>query len=358
MFKKRFQQTKTLIKDAWAFFKMKYLDKTELNEKVLYVNFENPNLYHRFFYLLLKFYQLSGYTIIYPMSFSKFRNLRNGDQYLAFILKERNFLTLKKLTKKSNFIEITDENFSAEYFKNYFEKGNSKENAFHIPMSFHPLMYHKNLWDAEIEQKKQRINSVFCYGNFDDKAYLEIDRTAFNVINRRKLYDFFAAQKDFYLIKNENDLESKISEKPEKKYIFAEKYVYPLPMEQVRETLSHFRYFLCCPGVVMPLCHNVIEAMSVGTVPIIQREYAEVMYPNLEDGHNAIIYNNFVDLRDILNEKLFNISEQKFIEMSLNCIDYYKNYLSPEGMIFYLNQNLGKNRIYLNAEHRSIKFVI
>lgn len=358
MIKKRFSQMATLLKDAAEFIMLKLSPAPVLGEKVLLVDFKNPNLYHRFFYLLLKFYNISGYQIIYPMTFSKFRNLRNGDPYLALILKEENFLSIKDIKQKSNFVKITDEQFSADYFTNYFSESNLEKNALHIPMSFHPLMYHKNLWNNNVPKNKNRINSIFCYGNFDNKAYLEIERTGFKVINRRKLYEFFKEQAKFHLIKNQENLNQILSEKPIGKYIFAEKYVYPLPMEDVQRTLSKFRFFLCCPGVVMPLCHNVIEAMSVGTVPIIQREYAQVMYPQLENGKNAIIFENIDDLKDILNNKLFNTSESDFKIMSDHVFQYYQDFLSPESVVENINCNLKSDAtIYLNAEHRSIKFL-
>ena len=358
MIKKKFTQIMTLFKDATEFIMLKLSPAAVLGEKVLLVDFKNPNLYHRFFYLLLKFYKISGYQIIYPMTFAKFRNLLNGDPYLALIIKEENFLSIKDSKPNPNFVRITDEQFSADYFKNYFSENNLEKNAFHIPMSFHPLMYHNNLWNNNVPKNQDRINSIFCYGNFDNQAYLEIERTGFSLINRRKLYEFFREQSEFHLIRSKENLNQILSEKPIGKYIFAEKYVYPLPMEDVQKTLSEFRYFLCCPGVVMPLCHNIIEAMSVGTVPIIQREYAQVMYPQLENGKNAIIFQNIDDLKDILNNKLFNTSESDLKIMSDHVFQYYQDFLSPESVVENINCNLKSDAtIYLNAEHRSIKFL-
>lgn len=358
MIKKKFTQIMTLLKDAAEFIMFKLSPAPVWGEKVLLVDFKNPNLYHRFFYLLLKFYKISGYQIIYPMTFVKFRNLRNGDPYLALIIKEENLLSIKDIKPNLNFVRITDEQFSEDYFKNYFFENNLEKNSFHIPMSFHPLMYHKNLWNNKVRKNENRINSIFCYGNFDDKAYLEIEKTGFNIMNRRKLYEFFRDQSEFYLLENQENLNQILSEQPIGKYIFAEKYVYPLPMEQVQTILSKFRFFLCCPGVVMPLCHNIIEAMSVGTVPIIQREYAQVMYPQLENGKNAIIFENIDDLKEIIKNNLFTTSEINFKIMSDNVLQYYRDFLSPESVVEKINHNLKSGAtIYLNAEHRSIKFL-
>lgn len=358
MIKKRFLQIITFLIDAIVFAKLKLSPFEVSQEKVLLVDFKNPNLYHRFFYLLLKFYKLSDYQIIYPMNFGKFRNLRNGDPYLALILAEINLLTIKNIKPNTNFLKITDEQFSADYFENYFFENNLEENAFHIPMSFHPLMYHKKLCSEKIDTGKNRINSLFCYGNFDDKAYLEIERTNFNVINRYVLYDFFQAQPQFNLIKSSDNLDVILSGKPLGEYFFAEKYIYALPMKDVQTVLSKFRYFLCCPGVIMPLCHNVIEAMSVGTVPVIQQEYANVMYPNLVDEKNAIIFEDLEDLKYILKNQLFSIASDNYQSMSNNALQYYKDFLSPESVVKNINENLKNGaKIYMNAEHRSVKIL-
>jgi glycosyltransferase involved in cell wall biosynthesis len=128
-------------------------------------------------------------------------------------------------------------------------------------------------------------------------------------------------------------------------------------MKDVREILSNFDFYLCCPGVVMPLCHNVIEAMSVGTIPVIQKEYAEVMYPALKNFTNAIVFNDKDDLVATI-EIVLQLPEEKKLTMKKSVLEYYSNYLSPKGMTTQLNIALSKNKkIYLQAEHRSVKFL-
>jgi hypothetical protein len=128
-------------------------------------------------------------------------------------------------------------------------------------------------------------------------------------------------------------------------------------MQDVREILSYFNFYLCCPGVVMPLCHNVIEAMSVGTIPVIEKGYAEVMYPTLEHEKDAIIFENLEHLNIILEKDIFNYPAGKISEMKENVLHYYFEFLSPENMVENLNKSLAqKDLIYLQAEHRSVKF--
>lgn len=348
-----------LIRDFVAFVKL-YFYTPVPHSKTLLVEFKNPQLYHRFFYLMLKFYKISGYNIYFPMSFSMFRNLRNKDLYLSLLVKERNFLSIRKKNLPKNRILIDDQMFSPDYFHSYFEEQNQEQNCFHIPMSFHPYMYHYNIWNHQVSFTKARKNAIFCYGNFDKKAYLEIKKTTFKVTSRTEILSFFEKKENFILLENkEKTLQSLTSNEFDKKYVFATRENYSLAMEDVREVLSHFNFYLCCPGVVMPLCHNVIEAMSVGTIPIIEREYAEVMYPNLQHKIHAIIFEDLQHLDQILQTEIFTFSEQEISKMRNHILEYYNEYLTPTALIKHLNKSIqDKKLIYLQAEHRSVKIGI
>lgn len=355
MILKKVKQMKTLFSDFVAYRNhKKYVP--EKAEKAVLVKFQNPQLYHRFFYLLLKFYQLAGYTVYYPMSLSLYRNLRNKDRYMALLLQEKNLLSINTENMPKEIITLTDSTFSADYFKDYFENANNTDQSFHIPMSFHPLMYHHQLWNEKAELSENRYNAVFCYGNFDKNAYLEIKRTDFKVTSRTEIISALKENRNFTSIKSAGELANQ-RQNLNRKIMFAMRENYQIEMKDIRTHLALFNFYLCCPGVVMPLCHNVVEAMSVGTIPVIEKEYAEVMYPTLEHQKNAIIFHDLEDLELLLNEKLFNIPKQDIQAIRKNVLDYYQEFLSPKGMINNLNQSIAHGKkIYLQAEHRSVKF--
>lgn len=357
MIRKKIEQVNRLVKDMAAFGKINKNTPEDTSKAVL-VHINNHTLYHRFFYLLLKFYKLAEYNVYYPMDFSKFRNIRNKEKYLSLLVKEENFLIVNPKYQPENYIEITDEMFSPDYFASYFENGNKTDDVFHIPMSFHPLMYHYGMWNDEVDLNRKRCNSIFCYGNFDAQAYLDIKRTEFSVIPRTELLSYFKNQPNFISLSGKSELLKKINEySMERKYAFAIREHFTLPMEDVRETLSYFNFYLCCPGVVMPLCHNVIEAMSVGTIPLIEKEYANVMYPNLTHKVNAIIFDSIEDLESILNE-IFDIPETEILQMRENVLKYFQDNLTPDSVVNHINESIkNKKLIYLQAEHRSVKFL-
>lgn len=350
----KIKQAKALFSDFFAYRKLKEYVPLK-SEKEIFVNFKNPQLYHRFFYTLVKFYQLAGYHVYFPMDFSTFRNLRNKDRYLALLVWETDTICINSKNIPKNCLEINDEMFSQDYFKTFFEDHNNTKDCFHVPMSFHPFMYHLEIWNKPIFFKEKRQNAVFCYGNFDEKEYLQIKKTYFKSYSRTELHAFFKEQPNYLILEGKQHLLDRNIDFAGK-FVFAKKGTYTIEIKDVRPHLALFNFFLCCSGVVKPICHNVIEAMSVGTIPLIQKEYAEILYPNLEHKKNAIIFNDFEDLSMILKNELFTFSDEEIKDMQKNVLTYYNEFLSPSGMIENLNQNILKgNKIYLQAGSRSVK---
>lgn len=351
---KRTQQVITLFIDFFLFLKMKLLPGQKADDKVIFVDFENPNLYHRYFYNLLKTFKIAGYKIIYPMNFSKFRNLRNGDVYLALMFQEKGFLNIKNTIPKENYIVLKDDLFSADYYKRYFINENQKLDTFHVPMSFHPYMYHKNLWQLPIEKHK-RINAIYSFGNFDRDAYKAIHKAPFDIINRAELIESFATQDGFISINTKAELHELINNNSNYRYVFVEKDNCQIRMENLRIHLAKFRYFLCCPGVFAPLSHNFTEALSVGTVPIIQKSYADLIYPKLEHKKNAFIFNDWEDLLRLTDKVIFNLEDEEYAEMHQNAQKYYDDFLHPKSVAKNIINNINHSKIFLNASERSVK---
>ena len=126
-------------------------------------------------------------------------------------------------------------------------------------------------------------------------------------------------------------------------------------------TISFADFFLCPPGIVMPMCHNVIEAMSVGTIPIIN--YAEWLSPNLRHLENCIVFHDENDLIEKIGFVLKMDSDQ-ISAIKENVVHYFETYLNPvtfvqrlersdESMItvlMYSERNVAKNSSKLNSK--------
>jgi hypothetical protein len=110
------------------------------------------------------------------------------------------------------------------------------------------------------------------------------------------------------------------------------------------QTLATSEFFLCPPGFVMPMCHNVIEAMAVGAIPITN--YPEWLDPHLEHGKNCIAFDDKVDLIDKLNEVL-QMDATAIARMRGQVIDYYDQYLTSESFVRRIESSKGDKVVVL-----------
>jgi glycosyltransferase involved in cell wall biosynthesis len=95
-------------------------------------------------------------------------------------------------------------------------------------------------------------------------------------------------------------------------------------------TLARADFFLCPPGMVMPMCHNVVEAMAVGTIPLIG--YPEWLHPNLKHLENCIVFDGKDDLVEKARQVLA-MPPAQIAPMRAAVIDYYDKHLRPETLV-------------------------
>ncbi len=96
------------------------------------------------------------------------------------------------------------------------------------------------------------------------------------------------------------------------------------------ETLATSDFFLCPPGYVMPMCHNTVEAMAVGAIPIIN--YPEWFDPHLEHMQNCIAFDDRADLLLKLNQVLA-MDREDIIRMQRRVTAYYDEHLAPKSFV-------------------------
>ena len=110
---------------------------------------------------------------------------------------------------------------------------------------------------------------------------------------------------------------------------------------------------LNCPGVVMPLCHHLIEGMKVGSIPITNCE--RLIYPNLSK-ENSLQYSNINELVVKINEAL-NMPNDRILDMRSNVLDYYNSHLSPTKFKSSFQKALSnkQKKIICCDDHRSVE---
>lgn len=133
-----------------------------------------------------------------------------------------------------------------------------------------------------------------------------------------------------------------------------------VPWEQWMEVIARADFFLCPPGIVMPMCHNIIEAMAIGTIPITN--YPEWFSPNLEHMKNCVVFDDADDLIRKIDLALAMSDEQKEA-LRRNAMQFHDQHLRPEtfvakvearnerrlNVLLYSEYNVAKKTARLNA---------
>lgn len=99
-----------------------------------------------------------------------------------------------------------------------------------------------------------------------------------------------------------------------------------IPRDRWIDALASSDFFLACPGTDMPMCHNLIESMAAGAVPILQ--YAAYLPVPLQNGVNALTFTDAASLREAVKTALA-MSPDEVIRMRRNVHDYYHEHLAP-----------------------------
>jgi hypothetical protein len=91
--------------------------------------------------------------------------------------------------------------------------------------------------------------------------------------------------------------------------------------------LSRADFFLACPGVKIPFCHNIIEAMSVGTIPLTN--YGHLFNPPLLDMENCISFSSMDELL-VKIDLILEMNPEEIDKIRKNVIAYYDQILDIE----------------------------
>jgi len=208
----------------------------------------------------------------------------------------------------------------------------------HAPWKVMPLLMHPFVYAFGDEERAAQLRStsrgvrMFFGGNLDESAYsssrsLTAIQTRFSLLDRptiiRTLADGLGDQVQW--IGCEGDWRTFCKSAVRRPVVFAGLNGFRIPPRQWLETLSKCDVFVAPSGVFFPLCHNLVEAMSVGCIPFTN--YPEWHDPPLEHMRNCIAFSTREDLLEKA-KMILSMDPPELANMRQEVIRYYETYFN------------------------------
>ena len=253
--------------------------------------------------------------------------------------------------KLNNKIVITDDTCS-DFTKISFDVYNHLNSEFVFPFDIFPINYFKNTFDISKSQNAQRKHNILFAGNTSTNYRSSIKLNKFKLIDRVQLFETLKSKESSRFTYYDG------IKTPKSDLLIAiwnyENINCKIESTNYFQILSNCNFIVAPPGVEMPMCHNLIEAMKVGTIPILQ--YSSYLYPALTDGHNCLTFNDKSSFLIAIKTAL-DMNEEFIERMRNNVIEYANNHLDHKRFIDFIAKTPQKDNIFLYGAGISDEFL-
>ena len=226
------------------------------------------------------------------------------------------------------------------------------DHCFSLPFFVHPEIHESGQVEqflSKDDQPTTRPLSLLFAGNAKAPKYdAPVLADKYNVLSRVRALAIAEDSLGSELVRRPHTLDQIIpSQEHRKSLTIATTQDLRIPSEQWIKTLALADFYFACPGVEMPLCHNLIESLASGSIPILQ--YHQYLHPNLTNGVNCLVYSDETSLVEMLQLAL-NMPSDQVESMSKSAQEYYKTHLQPGQFAKQLiDTNSKQINLFLNA---------
>jgi len=215
-----------------------------------------------------------------------------------------------------------------------------------FPFFVHP-------WIAALtppQEPESRSARLFFGGNTEEGKYdKDIIRESYGMLTRREMLEIAGNSLPPEQIFKPTDAATWLASNSFHPYVYCETQHCKIPPTRWLEALTKSDFFLACPGVGMPLCHNVIEALASGCIPILQ--YPTYLTPPLQDRVNCLTFHDAQSLHEVM-DLIFSMSPTEISTLRANVRAHYHAYLEPGSFARRLFSGSQKKRILLLNDYR------
>ena len=222
-----------------------------------------------------------------------------------------------------------------------------------LPMTFfvHPLLYDEVVDSPPLDTAAPREWRLFFSGKTTSDLYKStILPLKFGKMSRDEILQTVERAlppQSVYRVGEREDLAPGAVREP--CFVWSNSAKHIIPRAEWLSVLSRADFFLACPGKEMPLCHNLIEALSRGVIPIL--EHPEYLDPPMEHGLNCIVFHGPDELVAAVKRAL-SCDKAEIVRLRSNAYAYFQKHLAPGKFaerILKLGSSCSKIDLILNA---------
>ncbi len=204
------------------------------------------------------------------------------------------------------------------------------EQDFVVPYGVSPLLIHTGRWQRKdsLRTVPRDIRLLFagsCHAGYYDKQ--EIITARYRMMTRYTVIESLRAGGGWFEVSGPSDLGRIHGSKRPVLIDSARARILP---EAWLDTIAAADFLLCPPGTIMPMSHNIIEALGVGTIPLTN--YPDWFFPALEDGRNCFVFRSAKELLARV-EEIRGLPAARIESMRAACRDYYDRHLDPRAAV-------------------------
>jgi hypothetical protein len=196
-----------------------------------------------------------------------------------------------------------------------------------FPVFVHPQIAATSKLPVPYEVNAKRPVRIFFGGNTEQGKYdKDVIRQIYHMLSRREMLAQTIASLKSEMIHRPTNAAEWLATSEFHPFVLCETQHCSIPRERWLEALSKADFFLACPGVGMPLCHNVIEALAAGCIPILQ--YEAYLTPPLTDGVNCLAFRDAADLDKVINRAVA-MTEEEVQNLRAEVRKHHDHFLAP-----------------------------
>lgn len=315
--------------------------------KVVHVDIRR-NHWHRYLHILLHFLQLQGYRVELRHRWRFLGDWASSDLFRRL----RGIRLVLRGPRGREGLVITDRKGAAGALvitADYFSLPGERAADYRVPMPMADSAYLLGVHEHRPMVAAPRLRAAFFFGNMDRKAYARSEALAlFGCMDRNRFLDTIRQGRPDRVLEPAG-LEE-IAERGGRDIVLLNRVRQYIAPKDLPGVLARFDFFLAPSGVVMPLCHNLVEALFAGCIPILQ--HAHLMDPPLIDGVHCLSFRDEAGLLAAL-DRASALDEERIQAMRAEVRRYYEAHLTPRAVVGRL-EALGSGTVRLNGEGASV----